>query len=130
VARGKIEAEQAALAILFVVLLEQASNLMRLHPHNGISLRIEIDSAIVNLYADEVFIQLVAIAQECLFGNKFKKPGFFGRVGEVLALQNAAQFFALLEERDWRRSGNVNRDHCRVPTEAAWEGTSRCSKFL
>lgn len=45
----QVEADQTAAAIFLIVLIKEAANLMGLHADNGILLRIEIDTTIVNL---------------------------------------------------------------------------------
>jgi hypothetical protein len=74
-------------------------------------LRIEIDAPVVDLHPNEVLIQLLSVTQEGLLGNKLEEPSLLRRVGKVLAFEDPAQFFALLEERDGGRYGSVNRRH-------------------
>jgi hypothetical protein len=109
--RGQVEANHALSAIFLIVLVEQPANLVRLHAHNGIFLRIEVNAAVVDLYSDKVLIQLVAVAQQGLLAHKLEEPGLFGRSGKMLAFEDPAQFFAPLEERDGGSYGRVNGRH-------------------
>ena len=54
--RRQIETDQAAATILLIVFVKQAANLVRLHAHDRILLRVEIDAPVVNLHADKVLI--------------------------------------------------------------------------
>jgi len=83
---------------------------VRLHPHYGIFLRIELGPAIVNLNADQVLVELLAVPDKGLLGNEFQEPAFPWGPREVLALKNSAQFFALLKERD-RKIDAVDGSH-------------------
>src|SRR5690348_5175336 len=55
---------EAVFAFFLVVLLQEAPDLVRLHSHDWILLRIELGTPIVNFDADQIFIQLVAIAEK------------------------------------------------------------------
>src|ERR1700728_3858910 len=115
----RVEADQTAATILLIIFVEHSANLVRLHPHNRILLRIEIDAPIVDLDSNQIFVELVSVTQEGLFRHKFEEAGLFRRVREVFALQDAAQFFALLEQRDGGGYGSVNRCHLGIVTVAA-----------
>ena len=112
--RRQVHANHAALAVLFVVLLQKAANLVSLDPDNGIFLLVEFLSAPVNLRADQVLVQLVAISLESLFGNKFEKTDLLGGVGKVFALDDAAKFLALFIEGE-SILRTVSRDQIRAP---------------
>jgi hypothetical protein len=116
---------------------------VRLHAHNRILLRIEINASVVHLYPNEVLIQLFSVAQEGLLRHKLEEPRLLRRVGKELAFQDPAQLFALLKERDRGGFGSVNGRHFemsgdtadkRAPTLATFFGligrTVNCSYFL
>src|ERR1700726_4177562 len=98
--RGQVETDQTAAPIFVVILTQEAADLVRLHPHNRILLRIEIDARVVNLYPDKILIQLFSVAQESLLRHKLEEPRLLRRVSKQSAFQDPAYFFALLEERD------------------------------
>src|SRR5256885_16604567 len=108
VTRRKVEADQTTVTGLLVVFVQQPANLVRLHAHNWIRLGIEIDPSVIDLNPDQVLIQLVSVTEKGLFGDKLEEPSLLGRVHEVLALQDSAQFFAPLEARAGRPRGVVN----------------------
>jgi len=99
-AGGQVEADGAVFAFLLVILLEEAADLMGLDADDGVFLGVEGGSAAVDLDADQVLIEVVAVALKGLFGDEFKEAGFFGRAGEVAAFQNPAELFAFFRERD------------------------------
>ena len=84
---------------------------MRLHAHNRILLRVEIDAPVVDLDSNEVLIQLFSVPQEGLLAHKLQESSLLRGVGKVFAFENPAQFFALLEERDGGDYGSVNGRH-------------------
>ena len=89
-ARGQVETDQTAASIFVVILTQEAADLVRLHPHNRILLRIEIDAPVVNLYPDEILIQLFAVAQEGLLRHKLEEPRLLRRVSKQSAFEDPA----------------------------------------
>jgi len=92
-------------ALLLVVLFQQTPDFVGLHSHNGVLLRVEVGTPIIDFHADQVLVQLFAIAEEGLFRNELKKPAFLRRASKVFALENSAEFLPLLE----KRGGKSNR---------------------
>ena len=62
-----VYAYEAVFAFFLVVLFQQTPDFVRLDSHDGIFLRIELGTPIVNLDADQVFIQLIAATEKRLF---------------------------------------------------------------
>ena len=71
---------------------------MRLHADDRVLLRIESLAAIVDFDANQVLVDLVAVALKCLFGNELQKAASLGSARELFALQNSAQLLSLLKQ--------------------------------
>ncbi len=99
-AGGQFHTDEAALAFVFVVSLEQAADFVRLHAHDWVFLLVEIRAPVVDLGADQVFVELFAIALKGLLGNELKKADLLRRAGKELALYNPAKFLALFVGRE------------------------------
>src|SRR5438132_11399743 len=70
VTRRQVETDQTTMTCLLIISVQQSANLVRLHAHNWIRLRIEIDPPVVDLHPDQVLIQLVSVTEEGLFADK------------------------------------------------------------
>src|SRR5207245_8114302 len=79
---------EAVFAFFLVVLFQETPDLVRLYSHDGVLLRVELGTPIVNFDADQILVQLVAIAEKGLFRNKLKKPALLWRGGKVFAFEN------------------------------------------
>src|SRR5579864_4149540 len=82
---------------------------MGLHAYDRIALRVEVHTAVVDLNTDLVLIELFATPRKSLLRHELQEAGLLGRVAEIPALQNAAKFFSLLEERNQCCFSGMNR---------------------
>jgi hypothetical protein len=73
VTRGQVHPDRTSLAFFLIILFQEPPDLMRLHADDGILLRIEIDTALVDFQANQVLVQLVAVSLECLLANEVEK---------------------------------------------------------
>ena len=129
----QVNLPRARLSFSLVILPQSASNFVRLHADDRVLLRIEVRAAIIHLYADQVFVQFFGVPGQGLFRHEFQEAGLLGGIREVLAMQDATQFFPFLVDGNNFCHGAVLRGHgstlCQGGVERlALSGSSRLLK--